>query len=176
MRRYFARIHRSAVVLAAAASLTVTVGVPSAHAVNISYSDTYCGDTEAMDGVYTRACWYQDDTGRFVPGSKMRVPNALVPSKWTQCELRFAVYYKSASATTWTRRSTGYEDCLTEIKDNSTNNIAWRQYDQNSLHWILPNSNTCYYTMVRWLAVYDGVAVGMQDASGPFAYSLNKCG
>jgi hypothetical protein len=162
--------------MAAAASVVATVGIPSAHAASIVFSDTYCGANVAVDGVYARGCWFngRDDAGENVlwPGAKMRIPSPLTGT-WSACEIRLAVFWKPASSSSYTRIHTGYGNCLDAVVSNSQTNSAFWFFDKGYPVTVQPR--TCYYVMARWFGTYDNTAVGM-GGSGPFSYSSTVCG
>ena len=172
MRKTLNGLRRAATVVMAAAAVTATTGIPSAHAA----IDDYCGANTSVSGVYTRACWYPlpSQPGMWVPSAKMRIPSPLDPAKWTYCELRIAVFKRAASASTWTRTGTTYGDCLPSMQATSANGQPSRLGDSSKAMY--PNPNTCYYVLARWIGTYNGQPVGMRDPSFPFPKSLNLCG
>lgn len=171
MSKLLTRLRQIATVTVSAGALTATIGVVPASA-STFYTDTFCGANVAVDGVYTRGCFYEVEDGYgqtagYRLGSKMRIPSPLDPAKWTSCEVRLALFEKSYSSSTYRRVITVYGDCLAAFKANSQNNTAFR-FASN--FWYSQPGGSSAYVMVRWFGTYDGQSVGM-SASGPFAYS-----
>jgi hypothetical protein len=172
-------------VVATAATLTASTGILTAHAdPGVSFVDTWCGDNVAMDGVYFRACLFpayddmQPNSTVWAPGVIVRIPNALNPNSWNKCFVRTAIF-RNTHSTDYTRmrpaattEGTTPDVCLSSFRKNSQNNTRFFFYDAD---FITLQPGACYRIMGRWSGTYAGASVGM-GPSGPFAYSVPKCG
>ena len=169
--------------VATAVVMSAVVGTAPASA--SQYDERYCtspSSPDNTDGVLTRSCWlrasevYGDPAVEgWTPSATLRIaPPGLDPAGWSACQIRVAVFWKPASASSYTRYQTdvfGSESCVPSFAAYSQNNIATWWHGRPVVY----HARACYYVITRWFGTYYGSPVGI-SASGPFPDSATRCG
>ncbi len=151
-----ARMMRRTAVVATALAAVATFGAPPAHA----DTDGWCGTTVWDYGsIGLNGCFRFYTDGTMDHEAYWRVVSPLVPSKWSACSLKIALFVNIVQ----TRMTT--KSCLYEAQNNTGS------YTTSGSRWT-PTVGYCYRAVVAWTGTYDGNAVGSHEN----AYSVPFCG